>query len=511
MKVSKSLIKILPLVVAATSLSACNMGPKGGYGNGKYWYDNGAAYPTGYSGQAKTEEEGSWIENPEVEPGMSQAVQDIYENPFIDVGEQTKTNNISLTSTSFAYPVIREQINGNRAYNVKYSVKTEEMLNYFSYGYVNDTEDALTTHLELAECPWNNEHYLASVVVKAKPAVTENIKNNIVILIDKSGSMSGIFDLVKTSLRTLISNLGDDDVVSIVSYASGSQIEIEGKTGKDKKELNKVVDGLKASGSTWGEAGIETAYQVAYKYQIPGGNNRVVILTDGDFNVGKVSGEELTTLIKQKANDGVYLTCVGYRSYDNGTLYTLSNNGNGNAYYIDGELEAKKVFEEELGKSMYVVAKDAKCQIQFSDAVSSYRLLGYETRQMTNEEFDDDKKDAGEIMSDHTTVALYELALKNVYENDYIFKTTLRYKDPVNDENKEVVNTKTNAGVNRTIDFDFAGYVAEFALTLMDSQYKGISSFDHLLGRINNDHINDKYRDDFVSLVRKAKSLLTNG
>jgi Ca-activated chloride channel family protein len=307
----------------------------------------------------------------------------------------------------------------------------------------------------------------------------------------------------------LVNNLGDDDVVSIVSYASDCKVEIEGKTGKDKKELNKVVDNLKAGGSTWGEGGIELAYQTAYKYQISGGNNRVVILTDGDFNVGKVSGDELTDLIKKKAEDGVYLTCVGYRSYDNGTLYTLADNGNGNAYYVDGELEAKKVFEEELGKSMYVVAKDAKCQIQFSDKVNSYRLLGYETRQMTNEEFDDNRKDAGEIMSDHTTVALYELDLKETSEADYIFKTTLRYKDPISEVSKEVINTKTDISVSRNVDFDFESYVAEFALILRDSQYKGNASFDHLLNRINNDYINDKYRDDFVGVVRNAKALLS--
>ena len=344
---------------------------------------------------------------------------------------------------------------------------------------------------------------------KDKPAITKNVKNNIVILIDKSGSMTGIFDLVKTSLRTLVNNLGDDGVVSIVSYASDCKVEIEGKTGKDKKALNNIVDNLKAGGSTWGEGGIELAYQTAYKYQISGGNNRVVILTDGDFNVGKVSGDELTDLIKKKAEDGVYLTCVGYRSYNNGTLYTLADNGNGNAYYVDGELEAKKVFEEELGKSMYVVAKDAKCQIQFSDRVNSYRLLGYETRQMTNEEFNDNRKDAGEIMSDHTTVALYQLDLKETSEADYIFKTTLRYKDPVSEVSKEVVNTKADISVSRNVDFDFESYVAEFALILRDSQYKGNASFDHLLNRINSDYINDKYRDDFVGVVRNAKELLS--
>ena len=392
-------------------------------------------------------------------------------------------------------------------YNAKYNARIEEMLNYFSYGYVNDTDDALVTKLELDTCPWNNEHYLASVVVKAKPAITENVKNNIVILVDKSGSMSSVFGLVKKSLHTLVDNLGDDDVVSIVSYASTGKVECEGLTGKQKTKLNNVVDSLKASGSTYGEDGIEKAYRIAYKYFINGGNNRVVLLTDGDFNVGKVSGTELTDLIKQKAADGVYLTCCGYRSNNNNTLYTLADNGNGNAYYIDDELEAVKVFEEELGKSLFVVAKDAKCQVEFSDAVASYRLLGYETRQMSDEEFEDNKKDAGEIMSDHTTVALYELELKNENPEGFFFKTTLRYKDPETQANKEVINTKASLGVSRRGDFDFAGYVAEYALTLTNSKYKGDSSFAHLLERMNDEYVSDKYRDDFKSMVSKTQQL----
>ena len=449
-------------------------------------------------------------QTPQGEPIKDNGHQDAemaVENPFVEVSETTKTNNVALTSTSFAYTTVREAITNRRVGSAQCLVKTEEMLNYFSYGYENDTDDALTTHLELDVCPWNNEHYLASVVVKAKPAKTEDVKNNIVILVDKSGSMSGIFDLVKTSLRTLVDNLGDEDKVSIVSYASGCQVEAEGLTGKDKAQLNKTINSLVARGSTYGEAGIEKAYELAYKYFIDNGNNRVVILTDGDFNVGKVSGEELTKLIKQKASDGVYLTCCGYRSYDNNTLYTLADNGNGNAYYIDCELEAKKVFEEELGKSLYTVAKDAKCQVEFSSAVASYRLLGYETRQMSNEEFEDDKKDAGEIMSGHTTTALYEVALKNENPEDYIFKTTLRYKDPVDNNSIEIIKSKNDVSVSRHVDFDFASYVAEYSLVLSNSQHKGNSSYDHLLERINNDYIDDKYRDDFVSLVKKTKEL----
>ena len=436
-------------------------------------------------------------------------VPEVTENPFVNVSEENKTSNVSLTSSAFSYSLLRQAVNNGSMYNAKNSARIEEMLNYFSYGYVNDTDDALVTKLELDACPWNNEHYLASVVVKAKPAITENVKNNIVVLVDKSGSMSPIFNLVKKSLHTLVDNLGEDDVVSIVSYASTGKIECEGLTGKNKSQLNNVIDGLVSRGSTYGEDGIEKAYNLAYKYFINGGNNRVVLLTDGDFNVGKVSGKELTALIKQKAADGVYLTCCGYRSNNNDTLYTLADNGNGNAYYIDDELEATKVFEEELGKSLYVVAKDAKCQIEFSSDVASYRLLGYETRQMSNEEFEDDKKDAGEIMSDHTTVALYELELKTETPENFFFKTTLRYKDPATEESKEVINTKADVSVSRRADFDFAGYVAEYALTITESKYKGTSSYTHLLERINDDYINDKYRDDFKAMVNKTKQMDT--
>ena len=491
-------IRYLFLGFLATGLVGCAAGNGyGGYG-GYYNPKGNTNYNNGRSEQRYTgDDEYNYV--PEV-----------IENPFVNVSEENKTSNVSLTSSAFSYSILRQAINSGSMYNAKNSARIEEMLNYFSYGYVNDTDDALVTKLELDACPWNNEHYLASVVVKAKPAITENVKNNIVVLVDKSGSMSPIFNLVKKSLHTLVDNLGEDDVVSIVSYASTGKIECEGLTGKNKSQLNNVIDGLVSRGSTYGEDGIEKAYNLAYKYFINGGNNRVVLLTDGDFNVGKVSGKELTALIKQKAADGVYLTCCGYRSNSNDTLYTLADNGNGNAYYIDDELEATKVFEEELGKSLYVVAKDAKCQIEFSQDVASYRLLGYETRQMSDEEFEDDKKDAGEIMSDHTTVALYELELKTETPENFFFKTTLRYKDPTTEESKEVVNTKADVSVSRRADFDFAGYVAEYALTITESKYKGTSSYTHLLERINDDYITDKYRDDFKAMVNKTKQMNSN-
>ena len=431
------------------------------------------------------------------------------ENDFVDASK-VHTSNISLTSSTFSYPMVREQINKGSFYTAKQNLRTEEVLNYFTYGYVNDTDDALTTRLELDECPWNPEHSLASVVVKAKPAITDDIKNNIVILIDRSGSMREKLSLVKASLTTLVNNLGDDDLVSIVSYAATVAVDKEALSGKDKDELNQYIEDLSAKGTTNGEAGIEKAYEIATKHFIPNGNNRVVILTDGDFNVGKVTGVELGALIETKARSNVFLTCVGYRSSEgNDTAHTLADKGNGNAYYIDDVFEASKVFEKELGKSLYVVAKDAKCQVEFSDAVSSFRLLGYETRQMSDADFENEKKDAGEIVADHTTVALYELALKEEYNDDYIFRTSLRYKKPNSDEPVEVLNTKADESVSRRADYDFMGYVAEYCLTLIDSKYKALSSYDHLLGRVNQDYIDDAYRDDFMAVVQKSKELAT--
>ena len=496
------LLKFIPLISAGLLLSACSVG-----GYSANLKDGGY---TGVPSVAPSVDADPWMSEPSPVDGVSGETE-IIENPFINP-TTTNTSNVSLTSSTFSYPVVREMINQGTTWNLKGSVVIEEMLNYFSYGYVNYTDKELVSFLELEKCPWNEEHYLASVVVKATPAETENVKNNIVILVDTSGSMTGIFDLVKESLYTLINGLGNDDMVSIVSYASRTQIEIEAKTGKDKKELTKTVDGLMAGGSTWGEGGIELAYAVAREHFIEGGNNRVVILTDGDFNVGKVSGDELTTLIKEKAQQGIYLTCCGYRSgYANHTMKILADNGNGNAYYIDDSFEAKKVFEEEFGKAMFAVAKDAKCQVEFNpETVNSYRLLGYETRQMSDDEFNDYQKDAGEIMSDHTSIALYELDLKDNVSHDewdYIFKSTLRYKKIANGEPVEVANTKNSIGVFGISDFNFASYVCEFGLTLIESQYKGASSLEHLIARVNNNYISDKYRDDFMATVHKTKQL----
>ena len=494
-------IKVFVLSVVTLSLTSCGMsGPEYGPGNKPYRSNDGYSrtpYDPPYSYKQTSSTKGNSNES------------EARYNPFVDVTPDNNTSNISLTSSTFSYPVVREAISHYSIDNAKYAARTEEMLNYFSYNYKNETTEALTTFTELDKCPWNNSTYLASVVVKGKPAETANVKNNFVILIDRSSSMRTVFNLVLTSLNTLIDKLGDDDLVSIVSYASNTKIEADGITGDKKAQLKTLVSNIQPSGSTFGEGGIEQAYNLANKHFIEGGNNRVVLLTDGDFNIGKVTGDELINLIEQKASNGIYLTCCGYRSFDNGTLFTLSEHGNGNAYYIDDEFEAKKVFDDEYGKAMFTIAKDTKCQIQFSpDAVRNYRLLGYEERQMSDVEFNDPNKDAGEIMSDHTTVALYELKLYPSYTSDYIFKTTLRYKDPVTNESKEVITTKSDKTVSNQADFDFASYVAEYCMLLNDDINMMNSSYPHLIGRINSDYTNDKYRQDFVNLVNKTYNVL---
>lgn len=430
------------------------------------------------------------------------------ENKEISTNTQNDSY-LSLTSSTFSYPAIRLNIERGLLNSAKKSLRTEEVLNYFQYGYENETDSPLTSFIELEKSPWNEDSYLASVVVKAKESNVTNIKNNIVFLVDVSGSMREVMPLVKTSLYSLIDNLHKDDVVSMVTYASGVNTVFSGVPGNDKLKLNYEVKNLVADGATFGSGGIELAYSVANDYFIEGGNNRVILFTDGDFNIGKVRDKELENLISQKAQSGIYLTCCGYRStFENSTMKTLADHGNGNAYFIDGEFEAEKVFIKEIGKTRDVVAKDAKCQVVFNKAnVDTFRLIGYETRQISEETFNDSNADTGEIASGHTTVALYEIKLKQEMVDEFILYTRLKYKDPQTNEESSIENFKKDITVSRPVDYDFMGYVAEYCLTLGDNQYKGASSYDHLLSRINSSYINDEYRDNFISIVNKTKSL----
>ena len=366
---------------------------------------------------------------------------ELTETGFVDTSKNNKVN-VSLDSSNAAYSNLRRLI--KNGYQIdKDAVNIEQMLNYFTYSYENDTEEVLTSNLEMANCPWNEETKLLSVAIKAKDyEISSNVRNNFVFLLDVSGSMSSEnkLPLMINAFKLLIDNLGENDRVSIVTYASGDKVVLDGAYGYEKTKISAVISDLYAGGSTAGAKGIQKAYELASKYFIEGGNNRVFLGTDGDFNVGISSTSELEKFISNKRQTGVYLSLLGFGegNLHSSTMDTLAQAGNGNYYYIDSILEAQKVFISELGGTLNTVAKDAKAQIEFNkDIVASYRLIGYENKVLTDDEFNNNETDAGEIGAGHTTICLIEVKLHegaNLTNSEFIAKSILRYKDVTDNE-----------------------------------------------------------------------------
>ena len=432
---------------------------------------------------------------------------EINERGYIDPNDNPLSS-FSLDSSTYAYSNLRRLINNNE-YIDKNAVNIEQMLNYFDYSYTNDTLEALSSNLELFECPWNEEHDLALISVNAKEIEISDTKNNFVFLIDTSGSMNSEnkLPLFQESFRLLSDSIGEDDVISIVTYATGVRVIADGIKGSEKLNLVAAVDELMAGGSTNGSGGIQKAYELAEKHLIDGGNNRVFIATDGDFNVGISSQGLLNEFISSKRKKDINLSVFGYGmgNTKHNTMETLATNGDGNAYYIDSLLEARKVFVDELGSTLNTVAKDSKIQVEFNpNTVKKYRLLGYENRMLTENQFEDSNTDAGEIGAGHTTIAMYEIELKDNPNNEFIYKTKLRYKDSIDNLDKEIISILSSISeVNDEL--LFASAVVEFGLILRDSEYKGNSSYEHLLNLLSTLTIyDDPYKDDFKNLVNKA-------
>lgn len=473
----------LLLVLAAGLITSC--GGAGGYYGG---YNNAAGV---------------------IENTYNEEYTDIRERGFIDPAINPLSN-FSLDSSSYAYSNIRRLIKNNE-YISEDAVVIEQMLNYFEYSYQNDTEEALASTLELSNCPWNDNHYLAAISVNAKEIEMSETKNNFVFLIDTSGSMSSSnkLGLFQESFRLLASSIDENDTISIVTYASGVRVIADGVNGSEKIALVNAVDELVAGGGTNGSRGIQTAYEIAEKHFIEDGNNRILLATDGDFNIGIYSQNQLNDFISSKRKSGVYLSVLGYGfgNTKHNTMETLAKNGNGNAYYIDSLLEARKVFVSELGSTLNTVAKDSKIQVEFNpNTVNKYRLLGYENSMLTNDQFEDENTDAGEIGAGHTTIAMYEIELKDISIEEYIFKTKLRYKEPSNDKQKEIVNEISQISEIPSDDFRFAACVVEFGLILRNSNYKGNSNYDHLITELNSlDLANDPYKNEFKFIVETAK------
>jgi Ca-activated chloride channel homolog len=421
------------------------------------------------------------------------------------------------------------------------AVRTEEMINYFKYQYPQPTGvDPFSINTEISDCPWNPHNKLLLIGLQGKNIAVDKLPpSNLVFLIDVSGSMmdQNKLPLVKASMKMLTDQLRENDRISIVVYAGRAGVALQATDGSEKIKIKTAIDALEAGGSTAGVEGIQLAYKIAQQNFMKRGNNRIILCTDGDFNVGVSSDDDLVRLIEQERNKGIFLTVLGYGmgNYKDNKMQQLADKGNGNHAYIDGLSEAKKVLVNEFGGTLFTIAKDVKLQVEFNPAVvAGYRLIGYENRMLQKEDFNDDKKDAGELGSGHTVTALYEIIpagvrssfLKDVdplkYQHDKKKKPSsfddemvtikLRYKAPGGDASKLILHTVSNepASIKNVSDnFRFAASVAGFAMLLRDSPYKGNMDFDKVIsvakGALGKDQ--EGYRKEFISLVKKAAGL----
>jgi Ca-activated chloride channel family protein len=464
----------------------------------------------------------------------------ISENRF-NFAQEVPLSTFSIDVDAAAYSNMRRFLNSGQL-PPKDAVRTEEFINYFTYNYEKPTGNLpIRITAETGDCPWNVEHRLVRIGLKAKELASENMPaSNFVFLIDVSGSMEGAMrlGLVKSSLKLLINNLRDKDKVAIVVYAGSAGEVLPSTSGADKQKIREALDKLQAGGSTAGGAGIQLAYKIAKQNFVEGGNNRVILCTDGDFNVGVSSKEGLESLIEKERKSGVFLTILGYGmgNYKDNKMQTLAEKGNGNHAYIDNLQEANKVLVNEFGGTMYAVAKDVKLQIEFNPAqVQAYRLIGYESRLLADKDFNDDTKDAGEMGAGHCVTAFYEVVpvgvkfsgggkiddLKyqinkkpaethSILTSPELLTIKLRYKAPDGDTSQKIELPLTdNKRNNVSADFRFAAAVAMFGQLLVDSDFKGNATFNKVISLAKTALDNDEngYRREFVRLAESAKGL----
>ncbi|MBP5177552.1 MAG: von Willebrand factor type A domain-containing protein [Clostridia bacterium] len=443
----------------------------------------------------------------------------VIEEPFYETSEQDSSY-FSLDRNTAGYSYVRRQINDKRSIAGD-SVRMEELINYFDYGYpAPEGDDVVKATTYLTDCPWNEAHKLLTIGVKTKEIRSQASASNFVFLIDVSGSMSGDtrIGLVKYGANLLIDQLSDTDSVAIVTYASGVGVKLESTllNAAGKRQAKAAVNALQAGGSTYGSGGLEMAYRIAESQRAEGVNSRIILMTDGDFNVGISDQATLKRFIIDKAKGGVYLSVLGFGMGNtrDSMLDTLARNGNGNYAYIDCRTEAEKVFTDELDGMLVTVLKDAKAGVTFTDKVKKYRLLGYDTKTITEQEFNDENKDTGEIGSNLTVTAMYELELaEDALEGDKLATVEIRYKNALENEENESVTVDVTNDDNYEARVGFAACVAEFGLVLRDSRYKGSADLSSVAGRLGQlgQYIDeDIYKKEFVYLVGLASELYPN-
>jgi Ca-activated chloride channel family protein len=422
----------------------------------------------------------------------------------------------------------------------KDAVRIEEMVNYFDYDYKQPTgEDPFSIYTEISTAPWNKKHKLVHIGLQGKNIPKENLPpSNLVFLIDVSGSMSdeNKLPLLKASFKLLVEQLREQDRVAIVVYAGAAGVVLPSTSGAEKKKIIESLENLQAGGSTAGGEGIKLAYKIAKENFKKEGNNRVILATDGDFNVGESSNAAMERLVEEKRNDGIFLTTLGFGmgNYKDSKMEILADKGNGNYMYIDSILEAQKALVNEFGGTLFTIAKDVKLQIEFNPVkVKAYRLIGYENRVLKNEDFNNDKKDAGELGSGHTVTALYEIVPVGVESEFYkidelkyqttkvnsntamsneIMTVKFRYKKPDGEVSKLIVHpmVDTQMELDRTSqDFRWSAAVAAFGMILRESEYvKDFSVTDvEFLAKGARGVDKDGYRAEFINLLKSSVAL----
>ena len=463
----------------------------------------------------------------------------IVENRFLAV-KDNPLSTFSIDVDAASYSNVRRFLNNGQLPPAG-AVRIEEMINYFHYDYPQPEDGKpFSIYTELSEAPWNKDHRLVLVSLQGKKVSTENIPaSNLVFLIDVSGSMEDVnkLPLVKQSMKLLTDQLREKDKVAIVVYAGSAGLVLPATSGANTQTIKDAIERLTAGGSTAGGAGIKLAYSIARQNFVQGGNNRIILCTDGDFNVGASSDDDMERLIEQERKSGVFLTVLGYGmgNYKDNKMQKLADKGNGNHAYIDDISEAKKVLVSEFGGTLFTIAKDVKLQVEFNPSkVQAYRLIGYENRMLNKEDFNNDKKDAGELGSGHTVTALYEVIPVGVksnfiekvdplkYEDKAKQKTAnnsselltikFRYKDPAGEKSKLTEHPVVDGHIalnNTSGNFRFAAAVAQFGMLLTHSEFMQQSLYNNVLALANSAIGNDQegYRKGFLELVKKAGSL----
>ena len=453
-----------------------------------------------------------------------------------DAGFQDALTNalstFSIDVDTASYSNIRRFINAGKL-PLTDAVRTEELLNYFTYDYPQPTrEHPFSLTAETGSCPWNTKHQLVLIGLQGKTLQPNEIPpGNLVFLIDVSGSMSAPnkLPLLKTAFHMLVNQLRPEDKVSIVVYAGSAGLHLEPTAGNEKEKIHAAIDSLQAGGSTAGGEGIKLAYKIAKENYIEHGNNRVILATDGDFNVGVSSEGELSRLVEDRRDDGISLSVLGFGmgNIKDNKMEILADKGNGNYAYIDNAMEAKKVLGSQMAGTLYTIAKDVKLQVEFNPAkVKQYRLIGYENRALQNSDFNNDKKDAGDMGTGHSVTALYEIIPANSDESassidpltyqkpsllrsEDLLQVKVRYKKPEENTSTLFTISVTAEFSPQSDNFRFATAVAEYAMLLRNSEYKGQSSYQQVLEMARNAKGPDTqgYRAEFIRLVEVSEVL----